>query len=120
MRQPTHGVRKGFTLLELIAIVTVVGLLASIAIAKYGQTKRRTVISIMKGDLHNLTVLAEAFYATNSTYEGFTPPGASKGVTIEFTGTSAGWNATARHPEASGITCSAGNTEGVNSVPLCQ
>jgi Tfp pilus assembly protein PilE len=106
--------------LELLAIITVVGLLASIAIAKYGQTKRRTVMAVMKGDLHNLTVLAEAFYATYSTYEGFTPPGPSKGVTIEFQGSGSGWSATARHPEASDVTCSAGNIEGANTEPVCR
>lgn len=119
----TYGTAKprpGFTLLELLAVITVLGLLASIAISKYSQAKRQTVLSVMKGDLHNLTVLAEAFYATYSTYDGFIPPNVSKGVTIDFQGTAGGWTATAQHPEAPGMTCTAGNAGGVNAEPTCQ
>jgi len=114
------GMRPGFTLLELLAVVTVIGILAAIAIAKYGQTKRRAVISVMKGDLHNLTVLAESYYSTNSTYDGFTPPAPSRGVIIEYKGTGGGWTALARHPEAPDVACSAGNMDGANAEPVCQ
>lgn len=57
--------RKGFTLIELIVVAVILGLLASIAIAKFANTKERTYLAAMKSDLRNL-VTAEVVYSTDS------------------------------------------------------
>jgi prepilin-type N-terminal cleavage/methylation domain-containing protein len=57
--------RKGFTLIELIVVAVIIGLLASIAIQRFANTKEKTYLAAMKADLRNL-VTAEVVYSTDS------------------------------------------------------
>jgi type IV pilus assembly protein PilA len=87
--------RKGFTLIELLIVVVIIGILAAIALPKFGETRQRAYVSAMQSDLRNLQTSQEMYYsapATEYTYWtgtleptihneelGFT---ASSGVTI--------------------------------------
>lgn len=57
--------RRGFTLLELVVVAVILGLLASIAIERFANTKEKTYLAAMKADLRNL-VTAEVVYSTDS------------------------------------------------------
>jgi len=93
---------RGFTLIELLIVVVIIGILASIAIPKFGNTKEKAYLASMKSDLRNLATAEEAFlfdslfYTTNqAALNGWQP---SSGVSIlvnEATG--GGWSATASH-----------------------
>lgn len=100
---------KGFTLIELLIVVVIIGLLAAIAIPKFGNTKDKAYVTTMKADLRNLANYEEQFAAdTNGSYfagtatsasplQGFTP---SAGVTINAVvaaGPPQSWTATATH-----------------------
>src|SRR5688572_33228575 len=81
--------RQGFTLIELLIVVVIIGILAAIAIPKFGSTKERAYISKMKGDLRNLATAQEAYSADNAgAYYGGAIPNAaltynpSSGITI--------------------------------------
>jgi prepilin-type N-terminal cleavage/methylation domain-containing protein len=114
--------RKGFTLIELLIVVVIIGILAAIALPKFGATRERAYISAMSSDLRNLQTSMEMCHVAQApeiagktaaytyaqcdlTNMQFTPsqgvslnavaPAASAGPTITATGQ--GWSSTASH-----------------------
>src|SRR5262249_9111296 len=59
---------SGFTLIELLIVVVIIGLLAAIALPKFGFTKERAYVSTMKSDLRNLATAQEAYWNDYATY----------------------------------------------------
>ena len=98
--------RRGFTLLELLIVTVIIAILASIAIAKFSESKRRAYVSAMKADLRNLATTAESQFATNNSYVGLVAPQGSAGVTMTLISvTPSEWSASAVHAAAANITC---------------
>ena len=59
---------KGFSLVELLVVVAIIGLLAGIAIPQFISYRARGVDSQMKGDLKNAALAMESYFAENKTY----------------------------------------------------
>lgn len=102
--------RRGFTLIEMLIVVVVIGILAAIAIPKFSETKGRSYAGTLKSDLRNLAGQQESYFAANDAYAGslaavsFT---GSPGVVITIAESSgSGWSATATHPSADPLICS--------------
>ncbi|HKC47633.1 MAG TPA: prepilin-type N-terminal cleavage/methylation domain-containing protein [Gemmatimonadales bacterium] len=74
--------RRGFTLIELIVVAVILGLLASIAIERFANTKEKTYLAAMKADLRNL-ITAEVVFSTDSLR--FTTVIGSGGLTYSVT-----------------------------------
>ncbi|MBI3082247.1 MAG: prepilin-type N-terminal cleavage/methylation domain-containing protein [Gemmatimonadetes bacterium] len=93
--------RKGFTLIERLIVVVIIGILAAIAIPKFANTKEKAYIASMKSDLRNLVTAEEAYFADNLLYTtslATTQYNASAGVTVTIGAASGtGWNATSAH-----------------------
>ena len=94
--------RQGFTLIELLLVVVIIGLLAAIAIPKFGNTKGKATVASMKSDLRNLASSQEGYWVGFRTYYGGVIPNAafnyrpSEGVTVTMvSGTNTGWSASA-------------------------
>lgn len=119
MRRGAARRRTGFTLLELLAIVVIIGILATLAVSKVGQTKRRAFLSAMQTDLRNLVTSAESHFAVRNSYDGFVLPAGSSGVTLTFSPKGAGYIATAVHSGLPEITCSI-DTEAGSTTPDCK
>jgi prepilin-type N-terminal cleavage/methylation domain-containing protein len=97
--------RRGFTLVELIVVIVIIGIIAAIAIAKFVGVREGAYIASMKSDLRNFAIY-EQFYAADSggkyfsgdgIAEGFKP---TSGVTVIATddpGPPPNWGATAVH-----------------------
>jgi type IV pilus assembly protein PilA len=94
--------RKGFTLIELLIVVVIIGILAAIALPKFGETRQRAYVSAMQSDLRNLQTSQEMHYSNPATeymyWDGTLAPTvpnevlgftASSGVTIVVTANNA-------------------------------
>ena len=60
---------KGFTLIELLIVVVIIGILAAIALPKFGQTREAAYYTTMKADLNNLRSAQEMYYQTSGDFE---------------------------------------------------
>lgn len=116
--------RKGFTLIELVVVVVIIGVLAAIAIPKFANTKERALITAMKSDLRNLITVQESYFASNEAYTD-TPTdfNASSGVSVAIGSVSStGWAAVASHTGTS-VSCAvaigAAQTGDIGSEPTC-
>lgn len=59
---------SGFTLLELLVVVSIVGILASIAIPQYASYRARGFDSIVESQVRHVATGQEAYFAGNSSY----------------------------------------------------
>lgn len=118
-RRPAR-IRRGFTIIELLAVMTIIGILATVAITKFGDSKRRAYIAAMKSDLHNLGMIAETKFAAENTYATMVAPQGSAGVTLTFEGTVNGWVATATHAALPNFVCEIRSGGGANAEPICR
>jgi type IV pilus assembly protein PilA len=96
--------RKGFTLIELLIVVVIIGILAAIALPKFGQTRERAYYTTMTADLTNLRSTQEMYYQTTGNFSyandlADLETSASAGVTITLDAASdnLAWAATATH-----------------------
>jgi type IV pilus assembly protein PilA len=97
--------RDGFTLIELLIVIVIIGILAAIAIPKFGKTREKAYFKAMMSDLRNLQSQQEVYYsnpANNYTYATATNNLAdfatSQGVVVAITTAGqTGWGATATH-----------------------
>ncbi len=103
---------KGFTLIELLIVVVIIGILAAIAIPKFGATKEKAFVAAMKSDLKNFVTSEESYFADYNQYGtagNVVAAGlfnATNLVTLVSTdGNATGFSATATHPGAGGKTC---------------
>ena len=134
------GHPKGFTLIEILMVVVVIGTLTAIAIPQYSASKKKAYAAAMQADLHIIALYEEQFAADNhgqyfsgtatpdSPLNGFTP---SPDVTITTTAFNilgsrlADWAAVARHPKTSEscemragrITCTTENSLATGVIP---
>ena len=94
--------KLGFTLIELLIVVVIIGILAAIAIPKFGATKDKAYVAAVKSDLRNLSTAEESYFADNVYYTATLPTtsfSSSAGVivTITTSASTTGWAATAYH-----------------------
>lgn len=105
--------RKGFTLIEVLVVLVVLGILSGIAIARFLDTKDAAYLASMKADLRNLAIYEQnyliesqgSYFAGNGSAQGFNT---TPGVTIAAAsdpGPPPTWSAIATHDKTA-KTCS--------------
>jgi len=55
--------RKGFTLIELLIVIVIIGILAAVAIPKFGKTREKAYFKAMQSDLRNLMSQQELYFS---------------------------------------------------------
>lgn len=97
----TPHAARGFTLVEIIIVVAIIGLLATIAIPKFSGSRDKALVTAMKSDLRNLLTHQEGRMADSGTYATSFPAtiwSPSTGVTgPTITLTADGWTASVGH-----------------------
>ena len=116
--------RSGFTLIEILIVVMVIGILSAIAIPKFQQAKGRARAAALKSDLRNLATAQEEYLIANQVYAnniaalGFT---GSAGVTVTIVqAIPGGWSATTTHPLSLPLICAIYHGKAAPLAPATQ
>lgn len=98
-----RSTRNGFTIIEMLAVMVVIGVLATIAYARLQTSKDKAIVAGMLSDLHAVAQEQEAFYFQNRTYSttlatlnSNPSPG---NIPVIVTGNSAGWSGSISNPK---------------------
>jgi type IV pilus assembly protein PilE len=71
---------KGFTLIELMIVVAIIGIIASLAVTSYNDSTRKTRRSDAKTSLTDLAAQFERCYTANGQYTTTTAPAKTCGL----------------------------------------
>ena len=95
---------SGFTLVELLMSMAIVGLLAAFAVPRWSRLTERSIIAAMRTDVRNLAVLEESYFYDLAVYTSDLSALGSRGfvmtagVQLEIKeATNTGWSVSASH-----------------------
>ena len=78
------GCRRGFSLIEMVTVMALIGLLAAIALPRYRDVKRRALSASIISDFNTVRVAAYNYFADNNTYPPDGGSGAPPAVMIPY------------------------------------
>jgi type IV pilus assembly protein PilA len=96
---------KGFTLIELMIVIAIIGILAAIAIPQFSSYRKRAYDGAVQADIRNAATACEAYYVDHKTYPATEEADAldltvSDDVNLTIVGTDDGYTITANHDKA--------------------
>lgn len=102
--------QEGFTLMELLIVMVIIAVLATIGLSHFWRVKDESLVSTVAHDLRNLATAQEDYFTTNYAYASaptdLTNMEVSMGVTLTITHVQQdGWAAQGTHVSLSGRQC---------------
>ena len=103
--------QNGFTLIELMVVMTIIGILTAIAVPEYQAYRARSFDMRALSDLRNVAIAEEAYFLDSEQYlscvngECSLLPGItqlSQGVALQIVATDTDFTGTATHSQGSG------------------
>jgi type IV pilus assembly protein PilA len=110
---------KGFTLIELMIVIAIIGILAAIAIPQFSAYRKRAFNASAESDVRNLATSQEAYYVDKTKYTGTTDDltaygyKASNNVSVSMSGNSSAYTISAYHTSGGDHTYTLGGPGGV-------
>ena len=83
---------KGFTIIEMVVVITVIAILATLTVFSFGSWRERTATTEVKTSLADLATVLKNELNFNSIYPTTVPSNytAAKGVTVTYSSRSSG------------------------------
>jgi type IV pilus assembly protein PilA len=112
---------KGFTLLELLVTITIVGILSAIAVPQYRQYRARAFDTRARFDLETVALAEEAYFMDHESYAGCSDQGCSilpgikrisPGVSLQVQASQDAFVGIAQHAQGTGRTFTWSSDEG--------
>ena len=112
---------SGFTLLELLIVMTIVGILTAVSLPRYAAYRAKAFDVRAQSDLRSVALAEEAYFIDWEAYKSCAGGGCtilpgirslSPGVILAVAATPAGFVGTASHPKGSGKTFHWSSNEG--------
>jgi prepilin-type N-terminal cleavage/methylation domain-containing protein len=100
-RRPADS-RVGFTLIEILVVLLVMGILAGLAYARLQSSKDKAVVAGMTSDLHAIAEEQEAYYIQKRFYsptiDSLNANPSPGNVIVIVDGTASGWSGSVSNP----------------------
>ena len=115
MRRSARNI-KGFTLLELMIVVTIIGILATLAVPQFRVAVLKSKEAALKEDLFNIRSVLDQYYADNGKYPdalaNLVDKGYMRGIPVDpFTASADTWRLAYYTSDSSG-----GGDEGAGGI----
>jgi len=104
----SHQSRGGYTLVELLAALVVLAILAAIVVVPADKPRERAHVAAMQSDLHGLVSAQEAYASDHGSYANdpaLLDMEFTSGVEVTIEVDTSGWTARAEHAGAPGQEC---------------
>ncbi len=72
-RTATRSTRYAFSLVELVMVVTIIGIIAAIAVPRMSAATSRATANALQATLTNVRKAIDCYYAEHGKYPGYTP-----------------------------------------------
>lgn len=105
--------QEGFTLIELMSVVAIIGVLSAIAVPQFSSYQNRSFVARAQSDLRHFAIAQEAYFVDHQVYKTCSDNGCvtalpgvlalSPGVTISFTAASNNFTGSSSHTSISEV-----------------
>lgn len=75
MKRRGQAINRGFTIVELLVVIVVIGILATITVVAYGNVSLKARDNVRKSDIAAITKAMELYYLDNGQYPVISPNG---------------------------------------------